>query len=486
MLCLLLTFDPSLQVRTDMQSAIELCDTLLRQDLPTHLKITSVSTRLVNLQHEGRQLLEHLGINHAHTPDHAHKGRPRSRAKRSESASASELAIKQMLATLQKDFNVYKKSVERRIISPSPQPPNSRGSEIARLSPQPPNPRGGDNARLSPQPPNRGGGKISRQSPQPPNPKLAKGGEITRLSPQPPNPKLAKEGEITRLSPQPPNPKLEKGGEITRLSPKPPNPKLAKSDLKSPPPNNNKIVTKNEKRKDEKALEDDLQSVPVLRVRANTVEATKTKKRSSAILQRIKVFNQKSTKEDAVALKEVGTTFAPRPRANTADPTMSPSLSRKAVSPRQPNPPQPQVVIRRRSPTDVEGVPLRKKGGGITRTERKDKINAIRKIFEASTESIDVVEETAKSEETAKTEETGTIVPSVVKAVLLKDHLPTKQRVVTVTMAPVEKPATPPLVTIETDVTSSVENNYVSTVQNTTIIIIYCIRSYMYIIIIMI
>ncbi len=449
MLCSLLTFDPSLQVRTDMQSAIELCDTLLRQDLPTHIKITSVSTRLVNLQHEGRQLLEHLGIGHAHTPDHAHKGRGRSRAKRSESASASELAIKQMLATLQKDFNVYKKSVERRIISPSPQPPNSRGGEITRLSPQPPNPRGSEIARLSPQPPN------------------PRGSDIARLSPQPPN---SRGGEISRQSPQPPNPKLGKGGEIARLSPQPPNPKLAKSDLKSPPPNNNKTVTKNEKRKDEKTLEDDLPSVPVLRVRANTVEATKTKKRSSAILQRIKVFNQKSTKEDAVALKEVGTTFAPRPRANTADPTMSPSLSRKAVSPRQPDPPQPQVVIRRRSPTDVESVPLRKKGSGITRTERKDKINAIRKIFEASTESIDVVEETAKSEEkakTEKTEETGTIVPSVVKAVLLKDHLPTKQRVVTITMEPAEKPATPPLVTIETDVTSPVGNNYVSTVQNT-------------------
>ena len=429
-----------------MQSAVESCDSLLRQDLPTHLKITSVSTRLVNLQHEGRQLLEQLGI--SHTPDHAPKGRRRSRARRTESASASELAIKQMLATLQKDFNTYKKAVERRMISSSPQPPNlkqERGGEIVRRSPQSPNPKSVK------------GGEIVRQSPQPPNSKSAKGGEIVRRSPQPPNPKSVKGGEIVIQSPQPPKPKSAKGGEIVR----------SKSDLKAPPSkyhNDNKNVTKNEKKSEQKTSEDDLLNVPVLRARANTGEAIKTKKRSSAVLQRIAALNQKSTKEDAVALKEFGTTFAPRPRANTADPTLSPSkpsLPRKAELPKQPDPPQPQVVLRGRSPTDVDSVPLRKKGGGVTRTERKDKINAIRKIFEASTESLNVEEKMTTTEDKGST----IVAPAVVKAVL-KDHLPTKQRVVTITMEPMEKPATPPLVTIETDVTSPVRNNYVSAVQN--------------------
>ena len=334
------------------------------QDLRTNLKITSISTRLTNLQHEGTKLLEGLGLQPP-TPDHTHKKKGKSRARRTESLSASELAIKQILAKLQRIFNDYKKAVERRRVSPSPQPVTS-----------------------------------------------------------PPSVKSPSPGHVAIIR--------------------------RKSDLKSPPPKYQKTASPKQVSKqtslDVKPVNE--LSTPVIRIRANTGEETKKEKRISAVLQRVVTLNQQSTREDAHALRELGTTFGHRPRSRTADPVIrSPDLPHKKVSPvhhsKQVNgvpvsshEPSGQsvskdssdlavsvpvskdssdlavsapaselstsvkvptsksmseslesstgVVLRKRSQTAAESVPLRKRGGGLSRVERREKINAIRQIFESN------------------------------------------------------------------------------------------------------
>ena len=385
----------------------------MTQDLPTHLKITSVSTRLVNLQHQGEKLLTQLGLAPP-TPDHTSK-KKKSRARRTESSSASELAIKQLLATLQKDFNSYKKAVERRRISSSQSAPAVKSS-----------------------------------------------------SQSTPGVKSSSPGKVA----------------IVR----------GKNDLKSLPPKSQK-VTKNEKKTPPvKTSDDGSLLTPIARIRAYTGEDKKVKKRSSAVLKKVEALNKKSTQEDAQALKEIGTSFGPRPRAHTTDSSMSPSkgrspeLPRKTLTAESPMQPDPPVVIRQRSPTSVESVPLRKKGGGVSRAERREKINAIRKIFEAtsaeSAVTTDKLQERVfekgqsstlpnyfskgqssvpstpleKQPEKSKEEKTSHPVPMetrkrintlpAVFRTVLKDSAPAKQKVITITMEP-EKPATPPLLQLQ-------------------------------------
>ena len=339
------------------------------QDLRTNLKITSISTRLTNLQHEGTKLLEGLGLQPP-TPDHTHKKKGKSRARRTESLSASELAIKQILAKLQRIFNDYKKAVERRRVSPSPQPLTS-----------------------------------------------------------PPSVKSPSPGQVAIIR--------------------------RKSDLKSPPPKYQKTSSPKRVSKqtslDVKPLNE--LSTPVIRIRANTGEETKKEKRISAVLQRVVTLNQQSTREDAHALRELGTTFGHRPRSRTADPVIrSPDLPHKKVSPvhhsKQVNgvsvsPCEPSgqsvskdssdlavsapaselstsvkaptsksmseslesstgVVLRKRSQTAAESVPLRKRGGGLSRVERREKINAIRQIFELNSLASALSSTTTESKRTSR------------------------------------------------------------------------------------
>ncbi len=318
-----------------MLSAVGHCDAVLREDLPPHLKITSISTRLTNLRTQADTLLVTLGLAPP-TPEHAHKGqRRRSRARRTESACASELAIKQLLATLQKSFADYKKAVERRTVSPQPR--------------------------------------------------------------------------VTKPHPS-----------TTR-----PHPSTSDDDKKA--------VIKNEK----KCSDPSLLNVPVQRRRANTTEATKSKKKASAVLQRVEALNEKASNEDA--LLEFGTVFSSRARANTADTVGGVA---KPELPRQRSPVNAAAELpRQRSPTSLnENVSLRKKVGRVNRTERRDKINAIRKIFEASNTDDTVPTVTINQSDVSSSGRgrLNTAPPAVVKAVL-KEHTPQKQKVITITM---ETPAT--------------------------------------------
>ena len=99
-----------------MDKAVDLCKDVI-DELPSNLKIASVSSRLTNLQHEGDQICQIIGV------------RPVTRSKkkgkltRSDSATATDLSIKQTLAGLQSKFVQYKNAMERRVISPSARTP---------------------------------------------------------------------------------------------------------------------------------------------------------------------------------------------------------------------------------------------------------------------------------------------------------------------------------------------------------------------------
>ncbi len=303
-----------------MLNAVDQCENVLREELPSQLRITSVSTRLTNLRTQADTLLATLGLAPP-TPDHAPKrGRKHSHARRTESACASELAIKQTLATLGKSFTGYKKALERRTMSPQP---------LAISKPH-----------------------LSTDKPHPPTTKLS----IPDV----------KKDVLTKFS----------------------------------------------------------DTTYVQRVRANTAEAIKNKKKVSSVLQRVEALNEKTLNEDP--LLEFGTSYGPRPRANTADTAVGVA---KPELPRQRSP----------APSNAS-VSLRTKMVGVNKTERKDKINAIRKIFDASNiPDNDVPMVTVDQSDASGCGRLNTAPPSVVKAVM-KDHTPTKQKVITITM---ETPITP-------------------------------------------
>ena len=104
---------PSPQLNSDMSTAIDQCKLLTGKDLPSHLKITSISSRFSNLQHEGDQLLVSL----ANKP-HTVKARRGSKViTRSDSTSASEVSIREELAALRRHFATYKEIFESRHLS---------------------------------------------------------------------------------------------------------------------------------------------------------------------------------------------------------------------------------------------------------------------------------------------------------------------------------------------------------------------------------
>ena len=114
-----------------MSDAIERCGQITGPDLPSHLKITSISSRLTNLQHHGNQLI--LSLANKPTPS---KAKRRSRlVSRSNSASGSEVAIREQLASLQMQFSKYKKVFESRHLSPVYQPTTGSQKPVSPVSP---------------------------------------------------------------------------------------------------------------------------------------------------------------------------------------------------------------------------------------------------------------------------------------------------------------------------------------------------------------
>ncbi len=100
------------QLNDDMREAIDTCRSDSDRNLPSKLKLSSVSTRLTNLQHEGERICAAIGSRPAV------RSKKRGKITRSDSSSASELTLKQTLATLQTTFMEYKKALERRRVSP--------------------------------------------------------------------------------------------------------------------------------------------------------------------------------------------------------------------------------------------------------------------------------------------------------------------------------------------------------------------------------
>ena len=95
-----------------MDTAIEACKVVLSQELPSNQRVSSVSTRLTNLTHQADIIYRLLGVNLLA------KSRAKHDIKRSESCSASESAIKQILSSLVSRFAEYKVAVETRRVSP--------------------------------------------------------------------------------------------------------------------------------------------------------------------------------------------------------------------------------------------------------------------------------------------------------------------------------------------------------------------------------
>ena len=95
-----------------MDTAIEACKVVLSQELPSNQRVSSVSTRLTNLTHQADIIYRLLGVNLLA------KSRAKHNVKRSESCSASESAVKQILSSLVSRFAEYKVAVETRRVSP--------------------------------------------------------------------------------------------------------------------------------------------------------------------------------------------------------------------------------------------------------------------------------------------------------------------------------------------------------------------------------
>ena len=94
-----------------MDAAVEACKVVLSQELPSNQRVSSVSTRLANLTHQADIIYRLLGVNPLAKSRAKH-------VKRSESCSASESAVKQILASLVNKFAEYKVAVETRRVSP--------------------------------------------------------------------------------------------------------------------------------------------------------------------------------------------------------------------------------------------------------------------------------------------------------------------------------------------------------------------------------
>lgn len=288
-----------IQLNRDMTTAIEGCNSLTRsgQDLPTKLKIASISTRFNNLKHEGDKLLL---IFVSKPVDTTPRRSPKTKVKRSDSASASELAVKQTLANLQSTFASYKKAFERRQVSfrtahsVSPKPTDGSGTSV-----------------------------------------------------------------------------------LLRT----------KSELKSPSP----IETSPSHKK---AMSAENHDGAVIRARAHT--DTGDKGLHNAVKDKVASFNKKAQEEEQIQMPNFGITFDARPRAKTADSAVDKAKGTSPKSPRRTGQRPPsakseeqektkeEVGIKVENPSEAASVPLRRKARGLSKDERKQKIAAIRELFETS------------------------------------------------------------------------------------------------------
>lgn len=287
-----------IQLNRDMTTAIEGCNSLTRsgQDLPTKLKIASISTRFNNLKHKGDKLLL---IFVSKPVDTTPRRSPKTKVKRSDSASASGLAIKQTLANLQSTFANYKKAFERRQVS----------LRVAHS--------------VSPKPADRSGTTVLLRT---------------------------------------------------------------KSELKSPqtsPSHKKPMSTENH-------------VGAVTRARAHTADTKGGDGAHNAVKDKVASFNKRAQEEEQIQMPNFGITFDARPRAKTADSAVD------KASPKSPRrtgqrPPSAkseeeektkkkvETKVEGENPTDVAAsVPLRRKARGLSKDERRQKIAAIRELFETS------------------------------------------------------------------------------------------------------
>ena len=293
-----------IQLNHDMTTAIEGCNSLTRsgQDLPTKLKIASISTRFNNLKHEGDKLLL---IFVSKPVDTTPRRSPKTKVKRSDSASASELAIKQTLANLQSTFASYKKAFERRQVSfrtthsVSPKPTDGSGTSV-----------------------------------------------------------------------------------LLRT----------KSELKSSSPTETSPSHK-------KAMSAENHDGAVTRARAHTDSRAGgggDKGMHNAVKDKVASFNKKAQEEEQIQMPNFGITFDARPRAKTADSAVDKTKGTSPKSPRrtgqrpasakseEEEKTKEEVEIKVENPSEAASVPLRRKARGLSKDERKQKIAAIRELFETS------------------------------------------------------------------------------------------------------
>ena len=309
-------FASTIQLKRDMNSAIEGCNSLTRsgQDLPTKLKIASISTRFNNLKHDGDKLLVIFVTKPIDTTPQRRNSKAKS--KRSDSASASELAIKQTLANLQSTFTSYKKAFERRLVS------------------------------------HRTSGQVATSESR-------------------------KQSESSGVIPG-----------AVRLR--------TKSEVKPSVP-----VETSPSRTRNMAGENHIGPRPRTHTADQQPDSPSDKDKSpshNVVKDKVASFNKRAQEEEQIHMPNVGITFDVRPRARTADPSVG-REGKGGVSPRHratvkavPEKPELEKEAKttkaEESSVDVASVPLRRNRGrgrgGLSKDERRQKIAAIRELFETS------------------------------------------------------------------------------------------------------
>ena len=306
-----------------MNTAIEGCNSLTRsgQDLPTKLKIASISTRFNNLKHDGDKLLVIFITKPIDTTPQRRNSKAKSR--RSDSASASELAIKQTLANLQSTFTSYKKAFERRLVSHRTGGPVSTSSEYRKQQ--------SDISGVTA----LGAVRLRTKSEVKPSVPIATSPSRTR--------NMAGENHVGPIRPR------------TQTANHQPD-RDSQSDKDKSPSHN-------------------------------------------VVKDKVASFNKRAQEEEQIQMPNFGITFDIRPRAKTADPSVG-REGKGGVSPRhranaKAVPEKPELEREAKtttkaeeSPVDVASVPLRRNRGrgrgGLSKDERRQKIAAIRELFETS------------------------------------------------------------------------------------------------------
>ena len=115
-----------------MEKAIGHCGSHTGKDLPSHLKITSISSRFTNLRHKGRTLCTSLATKPQTSKD---KRQKKVSITRSNSTSASEVAINETISSLEAQFTSYKDAFEKRRLSSEQMPSLRTQRSISPISP---------------------------------------------------------------------------------------------------------------------------------------------------------------------------------------------------------------------------------------------------------------------------------------------------------------------------------------------------------------